>query len=105
MLERGTFNEGVKVKAKVNKGLLLWRKIVQNKPKNDRYRFSNFSYELYDKLDLVIKNFNFGKIAKFNPLRSVGNLIQQNIDSSEGVKYIPTYLTETISGNYHQNKP
>lgn len=105
MLERGTFNEGVKVKAKVNKGLLLWRKIVQNKPKNDRYRFSNFSYELYNKLELDIKNFNFGKIAKFKPLRSVGNLIQQNIDSSEGVKYLPTYLTETISDYYYQKKP
>jgi len=105
LLERGTFNEGVKVKAKVNKGLLIWRKIVQNKPKNDRYRFSNFSYELYNKLELDIKNFNFGKIAKFKPLRSVGNLIQQNIDSSEGVKYLPTYLTETISDYYYQKKP
>ena len=52
--ERGTFNEGVKVKTKVNKGLLLWRKIVQNKPRNDRYRFANFSYELYNKLELDI---------------------------------------------------
>lgn len=105
MLERGTFNEGVKVKAKVNKGLLIWRKIVQNKPKNDRYRFSNFSYELYNKLELDIKNFNFGKIAKFKPLRSVGNIIKQNIDSTEGVKYLPTYLTETISDYYYQKRP
>ena len=28
IMERGTFNEGAKVKAKVNKGLYLWRKIV-----------------------------------------------------------------------------
>ena len=105
MLERGTFNEGVRVKAKVNKGLLIWRKIVQNKPKNDRYRFSNFSYELYNKLELDIKNFNFGKIAKFKPLRSVGNIIKQNIDSTEGVKYLPTYLTETISDYYYQKRP
>ena len=27
-MERGTFNEGVKVRAKVNRGLLVWRKIV-----------------------------------------------------------------------------
>src|SRR5436189_2471782 len=46
-MERGTFNEGVKVRVKVNKGLLVWRKIVRNKPRNDRYRFNNFSYELY----------------------------------------------------------
>jgi hypothetical protein len=30
-MERGTFNEGAKVKTKINKGLFLWRKIVQNK--------------------------------------------------------------------------
>jgi hypothetical protein len=41
-MERGTFNEGVKVKTKVNKGLFLWRKIVQNKARNDKFRFKNF---------------------------------------------------------------
>jgi hypothetical protein len=44
-MERGTFTEGVKVKVRVNKGLLVWRKVVKNKPRNDRYRFDNFSYE------------------------------------------------------------
>lgn len=104
-LERGTFNEGVKVKTKVNKGLLLWRKIVQNKPSNDRYRFSNFSYELYNKLELDIKNVNFSKITRFKPLRAVGEVINQNIDSSEGIKYLPTYLTEALSNYYYQKKP
>jgi len=103
--ERGTFNEGVKVKTKVNKGLLLWRKIVQNKSRNDRYRFDNFSYELYNKLELDIKNVNVDKITKFKPLRPVGELIAENIDSSEGVTYLPSYLTETISDYYYQKKP
>lgn len=104
-LERGTYNEGVRVKAKVNKGLLVWRKIVQNKPRNDRYRFDNFSYELYNKLELDIKNVNFRKITRFKPLRPVGDLISSNIDSSEGIKYLPTYLTEAISDYYYQKKP
>jgi hypothetical protein len=105
LLERGTFTEGVTVRVKVNKGLLVWRKIVQNKPRNDRYRFSNFSYELYNKLELDIKNFNFGKITRFKPLRPVGELINQNIDSSTGIKFLPTYLTEVISDYYYQKKP
>lgn len=105
LMERGTFNEGVKVKVKVNKGLLLWRKIVQNKSRNDRYRFDNFSYELYNKLELDIKNLNFGKISRFKPLRSVGELINQNIDSTDGIKYLPTYLTEALSDYYYQKKP
>jgi hypothetical protein len=104
-MERGTFNEGVKVKARVNKGLLLWRRIVQHKPSNNPYRFENFSYELYNKLELDIKNLDFGKIAKFKPFKPAGELINRNIDSSEGHKYLPTYLTEAISDYYFQKKP
>ncbi|HEY0433944.1 MAG TPA: carboxypeptidase-like regulatory domain-containing protein, partial [Chitinophagaceae bacterium] len=68
-LERGTFSEGVIVKVKVNKGLLVWRKIVKNKPRNDRYRFNNFSYELYNKLEIDLKNLNFRGLARLKPLR------------------------------------
>ena len=105
LLERGTFNEAVKLKTKVNKGLFVWKKIVQHKPENDRFRFDNFGYELYNKLELDLKNFNFGKIGKFKPLRPVTDLINQNIDSSEGTRYLPAYLTEVISDYYYQKNP
>jgi len=105
MMVRGTFNVGATVKVKVNKGLLLWRKIVQHKPDNDRFRFDNFSYELNNKLELDLRNINFEKFGKFKPLRSISNLINQNIDTAEGLKYLPAYLTETISDYYYQKKP
>ena len=104
-MERGTFNESAQVKIKVKKGLLVWRKIVQHKPENDRYRFDNFSYELYNKLELDLKNINFQKFGKFKPLKSISDLINQNIDTAEGIKYLPTYLTEAISDYYYQKKP
>ncbi|MES1219724.1 MAG: DUF5686 family protein [Bacteroidota bacterium] len=104
-MERGTFNEGVRVKTKVNKGLLLWRKIVQHKPKNDRYRFQNFSYELYNKLELDVKNLKFG-ITKLKPFKPVNDLINHYMDStSDGRRYLPVYLTETLSDYYYQKKP
>ena len=102
---RGTYNETATVKIKVNKGLLVWRKIVQHKPQNDRYRFSNFSYELYNKLELDLKNVNFQKFGNFKPLKSISDLINQNIDTSEGMKYLPTYLTETLSDYYYSKNP
>lgn len=105
LMERGTFNEGVRVKVKVNKGLLVWRKIVKNKDKNDRYRFDNFSYELYNKLEVDLKNFNFKGLAKLKPLRPVTNLINSNIDSTEMPPVLPTYLTEAISDYYYQKRP
>ncbi len=105
IMERGTFNEGVKLKIKVNKGLLVWRKIVQHKPENDRYRFDNFSYELYNKLELDLKNIDFEKFSKFKPLKPISDLINQNIDTSEGLKYLPAYLTEALSDYYYQKNP
>jgi hypothetical protein len=104
-MERGTFNEGVKVKTKVNKGLFLWRKIVEHKSQNDKYRFDNFSYEVYNKLEVDIKNLNFEKFSKFKPLKPVSDLITGNIDSTEGLPFLPTYLTEAISNYYYQKKP
>jgi hypothetical protein len=104
-LQRGTFNENASVHSKVNKGLLVWRKIVQHKPENDRYRFNNFSYELYNKLELDLKNINFQKFGKFKLLKPVSDLINQNIDTAEGLRYLPTYLTEVLSDYYYQKKP
>jgi len=105
MLQRGTFNEGVQVRTKVNKGLLLWRKIVEHKPQNNRYRFDNFSYEIYNKLEIDIKNINFRKFSKLKPFRPVAGLINQNLDTTEGVEYLPTYLTEAMSDYYYQKDP
>ncbi|MEI2738870.1 MAG: carboxypeptidase-like regulatory domain-containing protein [Chitinophagaceae bacterium] len=104
-MERGTFNDGAQLKVKVNKGLLVWRKIVQHKPENDRYRFDNFSYELYNKLELDLKNINFQKFGRFKPLKPISDLINENIDTAEGIKYLPTYLTEALSDYYYQKKP
>ncbi|HVZ57494.1 MAG TPA: DUF5686 family protein [Chitinophagaceae bacterium] len=106
LMERATFSDGVTVRVKVNKGLLLWRKIVRHKPQNDRYRFDNFSYELYNKLEVDLKNINFSRFSRFKPLKPVSDLINANIDTAEsGLPYLPSYLTEVISNYYYQNKP
>ena len=45
-LELGKYTAEVVVKRKIDRGLLMWRRIVRKKPLNDRYRFHNFTYEL-----------------------------------------------------------
>ena len=57
-LERGSAGKEVVVKSKYGRGWILWRKVVRQKPVNDRYRFENFGYELYNKLELDINRFN-----------------------------------------------
>jgi hypothetical protein len=105
LLEPRKISDNASVKIKINKGLYLWKRIVQHKPQNDKFRFDNFSYELYNKLELDLKNFNAGKLAKFKPLRPITNIINENTDSSEGLKYLPAYLTESLSDYYYQKKP
>ncbi len=101
-----TMGDAVVVRTKINKGLWVWKKIVQHKPENNRYKFGNFSYELYNKLEVDFKNIrSIQKIAKLKLLKPLNDLINQNIDTLEGTQILPTFLTETISHFYYQKKP
>ncbi len=103
-LERGRYISDVVVKRKVDKGLLMWRRIVRKKPFNDRYRFRNFSYELYNKLELDLKNINKEKWSEARLMRPF-KFIFENVDTSEGATVLPVYLTESISDYYFQKSP
>jgi hypothetical protein len=103
-LERGKYAEAVVIKRKIDRGYLMWRRIVRKKPVNDRYRFDNFSYELYNKLELDIKNINKDKWEKMKLLKNY-KFIFDNIDTAEGVPILPVYLTESISDYYFQKSP
>lgn len=104
LLERGKF-EAVIVKRKIDRGLLMWKRIVKHKPQNDRYRFRNFSYELYNKLEIDLKNIKKEKWEKL-PFIKQFNFVLNNIDTTEeGVPYLPVYLTEAISNYYFQKSP
>ena len=103
-LVRGKYNNEVVVSAKVDFGLLLWRKIKKNKNKNDRYRFHNFSYELYNKLELDLNQVNRERIHNVKPLRPF-EFILDNIDSTEAKPFLPIYITETLSDYYYERDP
>ena len=97
-MERGKYATEVVVKRTIDRGWLMWRRIVRKKPVNDRYRFNNFSYELYNKLELDIKNINKDKWREMKLLKNF-KFIFDNVDTSEGKPILPIYLTESIS-NY-----
>jgi hypothetical protein len=103
---RGKAPGEVVVKGKINRGLLLWKKIVRNKPRNDRSKFANFSYELYNKLEMDLNKVNKEKWQKgFLPPKPF-KFILNNVDTtSEANPILPLYLTETISDYYFQRSP
>jgi len=81
----------------------LIRKILENKEKNDKKHLQNYSYELYNKIELEVKNmsdkFMNRKILK--PFKFVFD----NIDStSEEEPFLPLMLSENISDYYYTNK-
>lgn len=103
-LQRGRYINEVVVSRKVDFGLLLWRKIVKHKESNDRYRFRNFSYELYNKLELDLNQVNRDRLQSVKLLRPF-DFILNNIDSSEARPFLPIYVTETLSDYYYERDP
>ena len=105
LLDRSKEKEGVQVKSKLGKGIILWRKIVKHKPQNDRYQYKSFSYDLYNKMELDIVNLNKEKIRDIKILKPF-SFILNNVDSTSDSKpFLPIFLTETFSKYYLQNDP
>jgi Family of unknown function (DUF5686)/CarboxypepD_reg-like domain len=103
-LDRGKTASEVLVKRKIDRGYLMWKRIVKHKPENDRYRFRNFSYELYNKLELDLNRINRDKMKEMGLLKPFG-FIFDNVDTTQGAPFLPVYLTETISDFYYQKNP
>ena len=105
-LQRERKIEGVLVKSKLGRGVLLWRKIVKNKPRNDRRSFNSFGYELYNKMEIDLNNVNAEKMQKSILPPKPFKFILNNIDTvSEEKPILPIYLIETISDYYVEQNP
>jgi hypothetical protein len=105
-MERGKKTTEVVVKGKINRGLLIWKRIVKNKPRNDRTRFSNFSYELYNKLEIDLNKVNKDKMQKGILPPKPFKFLLDNVDTtSEEHPILPLYLTETLSDYYFKSAP
>ena len=104
LLERAE-GQNATIKTKANWGLILWRKVVKHKPANDRRRYSSYSYELHNKLELDLNRVNKERLKDIKLLKPF-DFVLKNVDSSEGGEPIlPIFLTETLSDFYFQRTP
>lgn len=93
------------IKTKISRGLFLWKKIMSKKDIYNRYSFTNFGYEAYNKLEIDIRNFNAEKLKK-NFLLKPYSFIFDNVDStSEERPFLPAYLIESLSDYAFQKDP
>ena len=95
----------VEVKSKFNKGLRWWKNVVAKKEKNNPFKYINYSYELYNKLELDISHFKKEMITDKKLLKPFAFIIN-NVDSlSEKDPFLPVYMTETLSNYYYSSNP
>lgn len=95
----------VEVKSKFNKGLRWWKAIVAHKAQNNPYKYDNYAYELYNKIELDINNVDRKYFTDKRLLRPFVFLLD-NIDSlSDHTPFLPVYLTEALSDYYYSNNP
>ncbi len=104
-LERGTAKGEVVIRAKWNRGLYLWKKIMSRKKQYNRYDLGNFSYEAYNKLEIDIKNFNTNKAKKNFILKNYAFIFDNMDSTSEAAPFLPAYLIESLSDYAYQKNP
>ncbi|MBS1730575.1 MAG: carboxypeptidase-like regulatory domain-containing protein [Bacteroidetes bacterium] len=93
------------VKVKYDRALWFWKKIMSRKLFNDREHWQNYSYEIYNKLELDIDNINREKLENNKILKPLNFALDFMDSTSEKRPFLPVYLIETLSDYYHQNKP
>lgn len=104
LLEVAPVAEKAVVKVKYNRALWFWNRIIKNKDLHDKKKYDNYSYEVYNKLELDLNHVNKEKLES-NKLLKPFNFILNNIDSSEHSPFLPLYITEAISDYYYQKNP
>jgi hypothetical protein len=98
-------SSSVEVKSKFSKGLRWWKLIVTHKANNNPYKYQNYAYELYNKMELDINNVNRKYFTDKKLLRPFTFLLD-NIDSvSDHTPFLPIYMTEALSDYYYSVDP
>ncbi len=93
------------VKSKYNRSLWFWRKIMSKKEINNPALKKNYSYELYNKLEVDLINVRKDKLNK-NSLIKPLDFVFDFIDTTETHQsFLPIYITETISDYFYQSNP
>lgn len=83
---------------------LLHRRMVKNKPANNKEKLGSYEYEVYNKVQLDVNN--IGEKFKERDIVKRMDLITEYLDSSDNDKsYLPVILSESVSDYYFKNNP
>jgi len=82
----------------------IHKRMVKNKPINDKEKLSSYEYEVYNKVQLDLNN--IGDKFKERDIVQRMDLVKDYLDSAEnGTSYLPVILSESVSDFYFRNNP
>ena len=81
----------------------ILRRVIKNKPVNNREKLSAYEYNAYNKIEFDLNNITeeFTEKKIFKPFA----FIFDNIDSTDTKPYLPIFMTETLSEVYYRQNP
>lgn len=87
--------------------ITLLKQIIAHKPANNPDRLQNYKYEVYNKLEVDIRNLTRKQFESLPvPMIKKFGFIYNNLDSTtEKTPFLPFFLTETLSDYYFQRSP
>lgn len=82
---------------------VLHRRIVNNKPINNKEKLGAYQYETYNKIQLDLNN--IGEQFEDRKIVKSLDLVMDYLDTLNGDKYLPLILTESLSDFYYRTNP
>lgn len=95
--------EDVVITYKGNPAFPILRRLVANKPVNNREKLEAYQYEAYNKVEFDLNNITeeFGKKKIFKDFA----FIFDHVDTTGDKAFLPIFMTETMSDVYYRQKP
>ncbi|GDX53204.1 membrane protein [Bacteroidota bacterium] len=82
---------------------ILFKKIIEHKPENDKRNLESYSYEVYNKLQFDMEDVS--EKLQHKKILKPFDFVFQNADSINGHTLLPMFLSETISDYYFTRQP
>ena len=103
-LQESEYDEVVVVASGEFPFTILHKKVIANKPINDKEKLSSYEYEVYNKVQMDLNN--IGEKFKERGVVQRLDVVMNYLDSTEdGKSVLPVILSENVSDFYFKNDP
>jgi hypothetical protein len=103
-IQESEYDEVIVVASGEFPSTILHKKVIANKPINDKEKLKSYEYEVYNKVQMDLNN--IGEKFKERGIVQRLDLVMDYLDSTEdGTSILPVILSENISDFYFKNNP